>query len=93
MCYCPLQVDIEMSFVEQDGIKALIEGLLRHSWPEERPLLTIPFPSMTYEEVMRDYGVDKPDTRFNMKVSSRFRWPMILGFPGLLRRSDWSANR
>ncbi|XP_062849080.1 aspartate--tRNA ligase, mitochondrial isoform X2 [Trichomycterus rosablanca] len=62
------QVDIEMSFVEQAGIKALIEGLLQYSWPEEKGSLSVPFTSMTYEEAMKDYGVDKPDTRFDMKL-------------------------
>uniref|UniRef100_A0A8C1AL24 Aspartyl-tRNA synthetase 2, mitochondrial n=1 Tax=Cyprinus carpio carpio TaxID=630221 RepID=A0A8C1AL24_CYPCA len=51
------QVDIEISFVDQAGVKSLIEGLIN-----------VPFPSMTYEEAMRDYGVDKPDTRFGMKL-------------------------
>ncbi|XP_072544341.1 aspartate--tRNA ligase, mitochondrial isoform X2 [Salminus brasiliensis] len=62
------QVDIEMSFVEQAGIRALIEGLLQYSWPEDKEPLSIPFPCMTYEEAMRNYGVDKPDTRFGMKL-------------------------
>uniref|UniRef100_A0AAR2IMS6 Aminoacyl-transfer RNA synthetases class-II family profile domain-containing protein n=1 Tax=Pygocentrus nattereri TaxID=42514 RepID=A0AAR2IMS6_PYGNA len=66
------QVDIEMSFVEQAGIRALIEGLLQYSWPEDKQPLSIPFPCMTYKEAMRDYGVDKPDTRFGMKVSLLF---------------------
>ncbi|KAM8838118.1 aspartate--tRNA ligase, mitochondrial [Synchiropus picturatus] len=62
------QVDLEMSFVEQAGIMALVEGLLKHSWPAETGTLTVPFQIMTYEEAMRDYGVDKPDARFNMKL-------------------------
>ncbi|XP_030631353.1 aspartate--tRNA ligase, mitochondrial [Chanos chanos] len=70
------QVDIEMSFVDQAGIRTLIEGLVQYSWPEDKGTINIPFPSMTYEEAMRDYGVDKPDTRFGMKlvdVSEAFR--------------------
>uniref|UniRef100_A0A8C3G954 Aspartyl-tRNA synthetase 2, mitochondrial n=1 Tax=Cyclopterus lumpus TaxID=8103 RepID=A0A8C3G954_CYCLU len=62
------QVDIEMSFVDQAGIRSLVEGLLQYSWPAERGVLTAPFQTMTYEEAMRDYGVDKPDTRFSMKL-------------------------
>ncbi|KAK7945445.1 hypothetical protein WMY93_001173 [Mugilogobius chulae] len=61
------QVDIEMSFVNQSSILALVEGLLKHSWPKEKGSIEVPFKKMTYEEAMRDYGVDKPDTRFNMK--------------------------
>uniref|UniRef100_A0A8C3L5S3 Aspartyl-tRNA synthetase 2, mitochondrial n=1 Tax=Chrysolophus pictus TaxID=9089 RepID=A0A8C3L5S3_CHRPC len=62
------QIDIEMSFVDQAGIQRLIEGLLQYSWPEERGPITTPFPSMTYEEALADYGTDKPDTRFGMKI-------------------------
>ncbi|XP_069837749.1 aspartate--tRNA ligase, mitochondrial [Dendropsophus ebraccatus] len=63
------QVDIEMSFVEQPGILRLIEGLLRYSWPEEKGALPDPFPIMTYTEALSSYGVDKPDTRFQMKIT------------------------
>nr|XP_061795422.1 aspartate--tRNA ligase, mitochondrial-like [Nerophis lumbriciformis] len=62
------QVDIEMSFVDQVGIMSLVEGLLQYSWPTEKGPLTVPFQTMTYKEAMRDYGVDKPDTRFGMKL-------------------------
>ncbi|NXI71916.1 SYDM protein, partial [Anseranas semipalmata] len=73
------QIDIEMSFVDQAGIQRLIEGLLQYSWPEERGPITTPFPSMTYEEALADYGTDKPDTRFGMK---------IVDISNILRRSD-----
>ncbi|XP_075038264.1 aspartate--tRNA ligase, mitochondrial [Mixophyes fleayi] len=63
------QVDIEMSFVDQLGIQRLVEGLLRYSWPEEKGPLPDPFPVMTYAEAMSSYGVDKPDTRFQMKIT------------------------
>ncbi|XP_030017050.1 aspartate--tRNA ligase, mitochondrial [Sphaeramia orbicularis] len=62
------QVDIEMSFVDQSGIMSLVEGLLQYSWPAEKGPIQVPFQTMTYEEAMRGYGVDKPDTRFNMKL-------------------------
>lgn len=57
-----------MSFVDAAGIMSLVEGLLQYSWPAEKGPITVPFQTMTYEEAMRDYGVDKPDTRFSMKV-------------------------
>uniref|UniRef100_A0A3B3VMQ4 Aspartyl-tRNA synthetase 2, mitochondrial n=1 Tax=Poecilia latipinna TaxID=48699 RepID=A0A3B3VMQ4_9TELE len=63
------QVDIEMSFVDQAGILSLVEGLLQYSWPAEKGSLTVPFQTMTYDEAMRGYGVDKPDTRFGMKLT------------------------
>ncbi|XP_067384791.1 aspartate--tRNA ligase, mitochondrial isoform X2 [Channa argus] len=61
-------VDMEMSFVDQAGIMSLVEGLLQYSWPAEIGAIKVPFQTMTYEEAMRDYGVDKPDTRFSMKL-------------------------
>ncbi|KAM6261863.1 aspartate--tRNA ligase, mitochondrial isoform 2-T2 [Porphyrio hochstetteri] len=73
------QIDIEMSFVDQAGIQRLIEGLLQYSWPEERGSIVTPFPSMTYEDALADYGTDKPDTRFGMK---------IVDIGDSLRRSD-----
>uniref|UniRef100_A0A4W5L7I0 Aspartyl-tRNA synthetase 2, mitochondrial n=1 Tax=Hucho hucho TaxID=62062 RepID=A0A4W5L7I0_9TELE len=62
------QVDIEMSFVDQAGIRGLIEGLVQYSWPVEKGPVSTPFPCITYEKAMKDYGVDKPDTRFAMKL-------------------------
>ncbi|XP_067846886.1 aspartate--tRNA ligase, mitochondrial isoform X2 [Heptranchias perlo] len=63
------QIDIEMSFVDKTRIQKLIEGLIKYSWPEEKGAIDIPFPSMTYAEAMDRYGVDKPDTRFGMKIA------------------------
>ncbi|XP_015687489.1 aspartate--tRNA ligase, mitochondrial [Protobothrops mucrosquamatus] len=62
------QIDIEMSFVDQAGILALTEGMLQYSWPEEKGLIKIPFPSISYDEALSTYGTDKPDTRFGMKI-------------------------
>lgn len=66
-----------MSFVEQTGIMSLVEGLLQHSWPAEMGPVQLPFRTMTFEEAMRDYGVDKPDTRFAMKVSDAAVWTVL----------------
>lgn len=62
------QLDIEMSFVQREGIVQLIEEMLAYSWPEHVPPIVTPFPHITYEQAMRLYGSDKPDTRFNLKV-------------------------
>lgn len=55
-----------MSFTTQRQVQDLIEDLLQYSWPEGE--LTLPFPQMTYNEAMENYGTDKPDTRYDMKV-------------------------
>lgn len=62
------QVDIEMSFVDRSSVMTLVEELLHFSWPTEKGPINVPFKRMTYEEAMKDYGVDKPDTRFNVKL-------------------------
>ncbi|KOC69825.1 Aspartate--tRNA ligase, mitochondrial [Habropoda laboriosa] len=57
------QLDIEMSFVDCEGIINLIEDLLAYSWPEKLEKLITPFKRMKYDEVMALYGTDKPDLR------------------------------
>ncbi|XP_071948016.1 aspartate--tRNA ligase, mitochondrial-like isoform X2 [Antedon mediterranea] len=62
------QVDLEMSFVEQDDILSLTEELIKSAWPEDKGQLQIPFPRMSYSTAIKKYGTDKPDTRFQMLV-------------------------
>jgi aspartyl-tRNA synthetase len=58
------QLDIETSFLSQDDIMGLMEGLVRHFFKEVLDsALPSPFPRMTYAEAMRRYGSDKPDLR------------------------------
>ncbi|XP_071802616.1 aspartate--tRNA ligase, mitochondrial-like [Asterias amurensis] len=62
------QVDIEMSFVNKEGIYSMIEQLLEYAWPQEKPKLNPPFPRISYSQAMDEYGSDKPDTRFEFKI-------------------------
>ncbi|HEX4428868.1 MAG TPA: aspartate--tRNA ligase [Frankiaceae bacterium] len=63
------QLDIEMSFCEQDDVIALGEEILTAIWGDVLHVkLSTPFPRMTYGEAMRRYGSDKPDTRFEMEL-------------------------
>ena len=63
------QLDIEMSFCEQDDVIELGEAILTAIWNDVLDItLTTPFPRMTYAEAMRRYGSDKPDTRFEMEL-------------------------
>jgi aspartyl-tRNA synthetase len=63
------QLDVETSFLSQDQIMALMEGLIREVFAEvvEVPLHK-PFPQMTYAEAMRRYGSDKPDLRVPLEL-------------------------
>ncbi len=64
------QIDIEMSFIEQDDIFALIEGLMKTTWKEILNIdIEVPFKKMTWEEAMTKYGSDKPDLRYDMPIN------------------------
>ena len=65
------QLDLEMSFVTQEDVLSLTEdlftGLLESLFPDKKFMK--PFPKLSYEQSMEDYGTDKPDLRFEMKMS------------------------
>lgn len=61
------QVDCEMSFVEQEDILQMFEGLMKYLFKQVKGIEMGDFPRMTYSDAMRYYGSDKPDTRFEMK--------------------------
>ncbi|EHJ08839.1 aspartate--tRNA ligase [Staphylococcus simiae] len=63
------QVDIEMSFVDQEDVMAMGEEMLKKVVKEVKGVdLQDQFPRMTYEEAMNRFGSDKPDTRFDMEL-------------------------
>jgi len=61
------QIDCEMSFVEQEDVLDMFEGLAKHLFKEVKGLEFGDFPRMTWHDAMRTYGSDKPDIRFGMK--------------------------
>ncbi len=61
------QIDIEASFIDQEWMMALNEGLLKHLFKTQLGLEFGAFPRMTYDEAMRLYGVDKPDLRIPLR--------------------------
>jgi aspartyl-tRNA synthetase len=64
------QIDIEASFVQPDDIFALVEGLLAALFQAGRGVeIPTPFPRMTYAEAMDVFGSDKPDRRFEMRLT------------------------
>ena len=62
------QLDIEMSFVDQDDVIAVAEGVLREVWALVGYELETPIPRMTYADAMERYGSDKPDLRFGCEL-------------------------
>ncbi|UUV22691.1 aspartate--tRNA ligase [Paenimyroides aestuarii] len=61
------QIDCEMSFIEQEDILNVFEGLTRHLLKKIHNIEIEKFPRMTFDEAMKTYGNDKPDIRFGMK--------------------------
>ena len=61
------QIDIEMSFVNEQQVMELAEGMVRAMFKETIGVELPEFARMTYDQAMRDYGLDKPDIRFGLK--------------------------
>lgn len=81
------QIDCEMSFVEQEDILQMFEGMVKHIFREVKNIdYNEPVPRMTWEEAMWSYGNDKPDIRFGMQVCN-LKKPAAV-FPG---RQDLST--
>ena len=62
------QIDCEMSFVEQEDVLSIFEGMTQYLFKELLNLdIPMPFPRMSWHEAMKRFGSDKPDTRFGME--------------------------
>lgn len=62
------QLDIEMSFVDEEDIYTLVSNLMKEIFKKLKNIEIIEFPRMKYIDAIRDYGSDKPDLRFDMKI-------------------------
>ena len=63
------QLDIEMSFPDEEDVYALAEAVMTRIWGDVLDVqLPTPFPRMTYDEAMRRFGVDRPDVRFGVEL-------------------------
>ena len=62
------QIDIEMSFVDLETLYTTFEGMFKQVFKEVKGVENLEFPRMTWKEVMENYGSDKPDLRFDMKL-------------------------
>ena len=75
------QIDCEMSFVTRDEILATFEKLTKHLFKEMLDVELADFPKMSYDEAMKRYGSDKPDTRFGMEFVEMNDIAKGKGFP------------
>ncbi|MDD4701160.1 MAG: aspartate--tRNA ligase [Desulfovibrio sp.] len=63
------QVDIEMSFADEETVMGMAEGLMARVFKDVMGIdIALPFPRMPWDEAMARYGVDKPDTRFGLEL-------------------------
>src|SRR5215204_859480 len=65
------QLDLEMSFVDEDAVRGFIEHMIievSKATTPDRPIREVPFPVFEYEDAMERYGSDKPDIRFAMEL-------------------------
>jgi aspartyl-tRNA synthetase len=78
------QLDIEMSFVEQNDILEMVERLyieiIKNIFPEKR-IMQIPFPRLTYKEAQEKYGSDKPDLRKDKNDPNELAFCFVVDFP------------
>ena len=63
------QVDVEMSFVDMDDVIGITEGCFAHVWKEILEVeIKLPIPRMSYQQALDEYGIDRPDLRFDMRL-------------------------
>jgi aspartyl-tRNA synthetase len=75
------QIDCELSFVNQEDILNIFEGLVRHLFAQVKGVEIGALPRMTYADAMKYYGNDKPDVRFDMKFVELTDLVQHKGFP------------
>lgn len=63
------QIDLEMSFVQREDVMQMIEGFARRLWQEVAGYEAPPFQRMKYRDAMEKYGIDRPDTRYELFVT------------------------
>ncbi len=84
------QIDMEMSFVSEDDVISIVEGMTKTVVRETKGIeITTPFLRMPYEEAMEKYGTDCPDTRFGLElkdISSIFKDSQFKVFSGALKK-------
>ncbi len=89
------QLDLEMSFIEQEDILQLTEALyinLVQKLAPEKKISQIPFPRLTYKEAIEKYGSDKPDLRVNKDDPNELAFAWVLDFPMFEKLDDGSLS-
>ncbi len=74
------QIDLEMSFVRREHVMEMMEGFARRLWKDVLGVEVPPMRVMKYREAMEDYGIDRPDTRYGLKINDISEFAGGLGF-------------
>ncbi len=76
------QIDMEMSFIEQEDIMTLVEGMIKKLWKEILNIdIKIPFSKMKYETAIKNHNTDSPDLRQNKKNHEEYSFIWVVDFP------------
>jgi aspartyl-tRNA synthetase len=88
------QIDCEMAFVEQEDILAMFEGMVKYIFKQVKGSdYSEPVERMSWDEAMWNYGIDKPDTRFGMRISNlKFPLTTFPQYKSLLEQSALGKN-
>jgi aspartyl-tRNA synthetase len=63
------QVDLEMAFAQPETVMTVVEGCIAQLWQDMLGVeITLPIPRMAYDDAMRDYGIDRPDLRYDIRI-------------------------
>lgn len=62
------QIDLELAFVDREEVMSIMEGFAKRLWKETMDIDLADFPRMTYQDALNDYGIDRPDTRYDLKL-------------------------
>jgi len=91
---CPgefYQLDMEMSFIDREDIlnlnEKLLIGLVKEIFPEKK-IMQVPFPRLTYDEVMKKYGRDDPDLRKNKDDPNELAFCWVIDFPLFTKQTE-----
>lgn len=74
------QIDLEMSFVRREHIIEMMEGFVRRLWQEMAGYAVPKIQQMSYRQAMEDYGIDRPDTRYDLRIKDISEFAAMVDF-------------
>ena len=87
------QIDLEMAFVRRDQVMETMEGFVRRLWKEMVGVDVPAIQRMGYREALEDYGIDRPDTRYDLKIKDISAFAATIDFGVFKTALDKGADR